>query len=181
MVGATGASLMTISNACVSLPVSFVAFTVKLKVPSLSACQNGAVRQAQAVQADRALCRRDRRIPVAARPGCMLSFCAPGKFIVVMVGGTGASLMTISNACVSLPASFVAFTVKLKVPLAVGVPEMVSLCQARSDRRSPLSNVQVSAYPRGRQTLAVRSPFCATWQSGRGNGRRYRCCADDYF
>jgi len=42
-----------------------------------------------------------------------------------MVGGTGAGLMTMESAFVSLPTLFAALTVKLNVPAVEGVPDMV--------------------------------------------------------
>ena len=48
----------------------------------------------------------------------------PGSVVVVIVGATVAAVITILNAFVALPALLVAFTVKLEVPAAVGVPEI---------------------------------------------------------
>jgi hypothetical protein len=47
-----------------------------------------------------------------------------GNVVVVIVGGIAEVVITILSDFVSNPALLVAFTVKLKVPAAVGVPEI---------------------------------------------------------
>ena len=47
-----------------------------------------------------------------------------GSVAVVIVGAVPADSITILSALVSLPAVFVALTVKVNVPVAVGVPEI---------------------------------------------------------
>ena len=47
-----------------------------------------------------------------------------GKVVVVMVGAVAAATMIMDSACVSFPAALVACTVKLNVPVAVGVPDI---------------------------------------------------------
>ena len=48
----------------------------------------------------------------------------PGSEFVIIVGTTGAAVIAIESCFVSLPASFVALTVKVAVPAVVGVPEI---------------------------------------------------------
>ena len=70
---------------------------------------------------------------------------ASGKLVSLMrmPSGGDTGLITMLNACVSLPGTFVALTVKLNVPAAVGVPEMVpSLESARPAGRLPPSTFQ---------------------------------------
>ena len=51
--------------------------------------------------------------------GVVLKFCAPGLLNVIVCG---AAATVIANACAKLPLALVAVTVKLNVPVAVGVP-----------------------------------------------------------
>ena len=73
----------------------------------------------------------------------------PGGDIVVMVGDTGAGLMIMESALVSLPALFVASTVKLNVPDAEGVPDITPADErVRPLGRLPDAMDQVAAgYP----------------------------------
>jgi hypothetical protein len=48
-----------------------------------------------------------------------------GSVVVVMTGATAEVPTTIENDLVSLPALFVALTVKLNAPVVVGVPDIV--------------------------------------------------------
>ena len=61
-----------------------------------------------------------------------------------MVGGIVAAITVMDNAFVSLPALLVAFTVKLEVPAAVGVPEINPADESvKPVGRLPLCNVHV--------------------------------------
>ena len=52
-----------------------------------------------------------------------------GSVVVVIIGAIAVVPMVIVNALVSLPALLVAFTVKLNVPVVVGVPDIVPLVE----------------------------------------------------
>ena len=70
-----------------------------------------------------------------------------GRLAVVMAGATGAGLLVMLKSFVSLPALFSAFTVKLNVPAAVGVPDMFPSPDSVSPvGRLPLSRLQVVSY-----------------------------------
>jgi len=64
---------------------------------------------------------------------------------VLIVGATGAALIAMLKAFVTLPPAFVAFTVKLDVATAVGVPEIspVPPFKLKPTGRLPLSIDQV--------------------------------------
>jgi len=68
-----------------------------------------------------------------------------GKEAVVMVGATGAELMTMLSALVAFPALFVALTVKLNVVAVVGVPVIapVDVFKLRPPGRLPLAIAHV--------------------------------------
>ena len=64
--------------------------------------------------------------------------------VVVIIGATAAVPIVIDSAFVSLPALLVAFTVKLNVPVAVGIPEMVPVVERdKFVGRLPLSSDHV--------------------------------------
>ena len=79
-----------------------------------------------------------------------------GKVWVVIVGGTGGTLMTIDNILVSSPAAFDAFTLKLKVAAVNGVPEIVPSVERVNPVGSCIPSVVTICHVIGLSPVAVR-------------------------
>ena len=84
-------------------------------------------------------------VPVAAREVVYATLIVPsGREAVVITGGVVAAMMIMDNALVAELPLLLAFTVKGKVPAAVGMPEIVPFVLRVSPLgRLPLSNAQV--------------------------------------
>ena len=69
----------------------------------------------------------------------------PGKEVVVIVGATIVAVIVMLSSLVSLPAAFVALTIKLNVSATVGVPEITPVFgfNAKPPGKLPLSSDQV--------------------------------------
>ena len=128
-------------NTFVALPAAFVALTVKFEVTcavgvpvilpsveSISPAGKLPLAKSHVIGVE----------PVADSVVLYVVFTLPlGSEVVVIVGRV---LTIILNALVALPAMLVAFTVKLDVPAAVGVPEM----SPAPERLKPLGKLPLS-------------------------------------
>jgi hypothetical protein len=129
MVGGIIATFMIMDNDFVSLPALLVALTVKLNVPAAVGVPEIIPVVESAKPVGRLPLDIDHvmgAVPVAVSGWLYDVPTVPlGNVVVVMTGATAEVPIVIDNAFVSLPALLVAFTVKLNVPIAVGVPEIV--------------------------------------------------------
>jgi hypothetical protein len=150
-----GTPLIIIVSAFVLLPALLDAFTVKLNVPAavgfpeitpapliVKPFGNVPLSSVHVTGVE----------PVAVRVWLYAVPIVPfGSEDVVITGGT--PTMVIDNAFVSLPPPFVAFTVKLNVPVAEGVPEITPAVErVKPVGNEPLSRVHVI----GVEPVAVR-------------------------
>ena len=137
---------MVIESAFVLLPALLMAITLKLNVPS-------AVGMPDIIPSDDndnpvgkvPLLDHVGAVPVAVSVWLYAVPTVPfGKSVVVIIGATALVDMAIDNAFVSFPALFVALTVKLDVPAAVGVPDIMPLEESVSPfGKLPLDTVHV--------------------------------------
>ena len=117
---------MTMLNALVTFPAEFVALTVKLNGPAVVAVPVIAPVVAFKFKPVGRLPLANAHVigvvPVAVSLWLYALFNVPsGRDAVVIVGG---AVMTMLRAFVPFPAELVALTVKLNVPIVVGVPEI---------------------------------------------------------
>jgi len=150
IVGANGAELMTMLSALVAFPALLVALIVKLDVaavvgvPLITPVAGVKLRPVGRLPTD--IAHVIGAVPVAARVWLYAVPTVPaGKEAVVIVGATGAELITMLSALVAFPALFVALTVKLKVVAVVGVPVIapVDAFKLRPPGRLPLAIAHV--------------------------------------
>ena len=133
-------------SAAVSSPAAFAAFTVKLKVPSVVGVPVSvpSVARVRPSGNEPLASVQVGAVPVAARASLYGTPTMPsGNEAVVIAGATGAAVMSMENAFVSLPTEFSALTVKLNMFITVGVPEIVSPDRERPFGNAPLSMLHV--------------------------------------
>ena len=142
--------MITMLSAFVSFPALFVALTVKFDVPAVVGVPVIApvdvFKLRPPGRLPLAIAHVIGVVPVAARVWLYAVPTVPaGKEAVVIVGATGAELMTMLSALVAFPALFVALTVKLKVAAVVGVPVIapVDAFKLRPPGRLPLAIAHV--------------------------------------
>jgi hypothetical protein len=124
-------AMIVMDNCFESFPASLVAFTVKVDVPSsvgvpvmapvvsprLKPAGNSSLSMLHVMGVP----------PVALSVWLYAVPATPFGNVVVVIFVTPVSVILMDNCFVSLPAALVALTVKVDVPAAVGVPEIVSL------------------------------------------------------
>ena len=143
--GATAELVTTIDNAFVSLPTLLVALTVKLEVPAVLGVPEMMPADDSVNPAGKLPLCNDHVIGVVPEAASCALYVVPvkppGRVVVVMNGGSSTVML---NDLVSLPTALVAFTVKLKVPAADGVPEMTPAVDSVNPvGKLPLLSVQV--------------------------------------
>jgi hypothetical protein len=134
----------------VSLPASFVALTVNVEVPAAVGVPEITPVSVFSVNPSGSV-PLSRLHVIGVSPDAMIvwlyaaSTVPPGNAAVVIVGDTGAGLIVMLNCCVSFPAPFVALTVNVEIPAAVGVPEItpVSAFSVSPSGSAPLSILHV--------------------------------------
>ena len=131
-------------SARVLFPAAFVALAVKLNVPAAVGVPDIVPLPARARPPGNEPPARSQVIgadPVAARVWLYaVPVAPPGREAVVMLGAIAVAVISMESARVTFPEAFVALTVKLNVPVAVGVPDIVPFAA----RDKPPGNVPLA-------------------------------------
>jgi hypothetical protein len=144
----TGASPVVMENCLVSFPTELAALTVKVDVPfTIGVPEITPVVGARLNPTGNAPLSRLHVmgvVPVAVSV-CLyvLSSSPPGNVAMVIVGATGGAIV-MENCFVLYPPVFVALTVNVDVPSAVGLPEIAPLpARLKPSGNAPLSRLHV--------------------------------------
>ena len=145
IVGATGVTLIVIESCAVSLPALFVALIVKVAVAAVvgvPVITPELLIDKPAGRLPDSMLHITGAVPEAASVALYVAPVAPsGSDSVVIVGATAVAVIVIESCFVSLPASFVALTVKFAVPVVVGIPEILPV---DSSSNKPAGSVPVT-------------------------------------
>ena len=149
MVGGIADSAIVIDSDRVSSPAVLAAFTVKSNSPACVGVPNTmpfSDRLSPGGRSPSVMLHVIGAVPEASRAvtGYAISTMPSGSIVVIIIGATASAVIVTESGWVSLPAALAAFTVKLKTPATVGVPEMIPVAESvKPVGKAPFSNVQV--------------------------------------